>query len=255
MKIGTTRQPINVSDKLSDWKLEQSQTSGLFQIITEGSGYIETAHILASPSEHRWSHQDLRNASGSVKPLYQQILHPKVDGIEISLGWQNAPMLPEYWHLNRVGSLYSCGLLREDYESPSFNSGDGHPSKALWVDLAISRVARDLLDSAAIYEGLGIPPDEPYLCSIAHGGLSGRVIYASSLKHLYFVTLQAASQEDVHEWRGELTQDLVRVNLVELTQEIVNSLVVLFDFTDVPGDVVAEAIKEYLRFRTRVKGR
>ena len=159
-------------------------------------------------------------------------------------------MLPEYWYLNKIGMVYASGLLREDYESPSFSSSSGRPEKALWIDLAINRIARELLDSATVSKELGVAPDEPYLLSMEHGGLRGRSIYMSSPKHLYFVALRARSQEDVHRWQGEVTRDLIVGNLVELVHEIMNSLAVVFEFVNVPKALVADIIGEYIRFRS-----
>ena len=250
MGMGTVEQESDAGAELHEWTKKLRDGSSTFRSMSEGSGYLQTAHMLIRSSGKEWSHQDLRDAAWAAKPQYQQILTPKASGIEIGIGWDRTPMLPEYWYLNKIGMVYASGLLREDYESPSFSSSSGRPEKALWIDLAINRIARELLDSATVSKELGVAPDEPYLLSMEHGGLRGRSIYMSSPKHLYFVALRARSQEDVHRWQGEVTRDLIVGNLVELVHEIMNSLAVVFEFVNVPKALVADIIGEYIRFRS-----
>ncbi len=49
----------------------------------------------------------------------------------------------------------------------------------IWFDVRIWRIAEVILHSAALYRELGVPPDEPYLLGVNHGGLQGREFWTS----------------------------------------------------------------------------
>ena len=243
MNSGVTIPYEDSKTRLNRWKGEQAKTSGIHELIADGSGYIESAYMLVRQQGFEWSLQDLRRAATSEKWIWPNEVTPKQSGIEVRIEQIGSFLLPEYWYLDKRGSCFSSRLLQEDHEFPGFSS-KGHPKKMLWADLAVYRIGLELFRSAALYRVLDVPPDEPYLFSIEHGGIKGRAIYAYSASTPFTAhPYPAMSTEYSKLWRREVTQDLVRSQLVELTHEIASSLFELFGFTQVSKGLVANLLK------------
>ena len=227
--------------RLDRWKEEQWDASGIHGLLGNDGVYMESAQMLVLPPDSTWTHQNLRRAALSDMWRYQDdLVIPSQEGIEVSM---KHPYRPQYWYLDKRGNCYYSSALVENYQNPSF----GHPPRSLWVDVSIHRIALALLQSADLYKELSIPPDQPYLVSIKHGGLKGRTSYASSQKFIGYIAYPYSpriSQEDSHIWQGEVTQDLVRGRLTELTHEIASGLFALFNFTEVPIGVIGKLLAE-----------
>ena len=243
MTSGDVTPPEDVNATLNRWIGERWDASGIQEFLGDDSVYMESAQMLVRQRDYAWTHQDLRKAATSERWFYHDdLITPMQEGIAISL---KPPNYPRYWYLDKGGSCYSSWLLQENNGSPGFSSGQGHPEKMLWVDVTIHRIALELRGSAALYKELNIPPDEPYLLSIKHGGLKGRTSYAHNFDYIGYIAYSFSSrtsQEDNHVWQGEVTQDLVSSQLVELTQRIASELFALFSFTEVPMDVVRHVL-------------
>ena len=201
--------------------------------------------MLVQPRGSEWTHQDLRKVAALDRWLYlDELITSTQEGIEVCV---RPPSYPQYWYLDKRGSCYYSRSLFENHEYPSFTTSSGHPQKSLWVDVTIHRIALTLLQSADLYRELNIPPDEPYVLSIKHGGLKGRTSYASGLKYIGYIAYSYSSrtsQEDSHVWQWEVTQDRVRSQMVELTHQIASELFALFNFTEVPIGVVRAVLAE-----------
>ncbi len=243
MTAGDATPDEDAKTKLNEWITEQRSISTTHEHLLHRGGYIESAQTFVRSRASEWTRQELQKAAILAKPHYRNALVPAQAGIEIRIGLTDRPMLPEYWYLKQDGSCYSSGLLREDYTPPSFSSSLGHPDKSLWFDLAILRIARELLDSARIYKELEIAPDEPYILSINHCGLEGRTIYASDPRYPSYTDLGRDSQVDCHLWQEEVTQDLITGRWLELTHTIANSLFSLFAFTEVPKELIHDIVR------------
>ena len=227
--------------RFDTWRGERRDDSGIQELLGDGHGYMEAAQMLIRPQSSEWGLPDLRKAAISVRWPYIDRITAKQDGVEVRIVPTGSLLLPEYWYLSKGGSCYFSGPLREDHDAPGFWSSDGHPEKMLWVDLAIHRIGLELFWSAALYKELNVPPDEPYLFSIKYGGLRGRTIYVYRPDILH-TPYPATSQEDYRVWQKEVTQDLVRSQLTELTHEIANSLFELFGFTHFGIGLVARLL-------------
>ena len=224
--------------RLNIWREEQYNASGIRESVVDGGAYMESAHILVRQQGQEWDLTDLRKAASSERWVhYLNGIIPKQDGIEVRIEQSGSFLLPEYWHLDKRGSCYYSGLMREDFESPGFSSSGGHPERMLWLDLAIHRIGLELWTSAALYRELGVSPDEPYLFLIKHAGLEERTIYAYR-PFDFLPPYPQKSKEPSHLWQREVTQDIVRSQLIDLTHEIANSLSGLFGFTQVPKSLV-----------------
>ena len=247
MSTGNPTPPASATTRLSDWVLEQRSGAMSSGDAQTASGYLECAQMLLEPPSTNWNRHILRTSSIATKKHYQDLVRATQDGIEIRT--EDFPgIAPVLWYLEQDASCYSVCPLLEDHETPSFNSSAGHPSKSLWFDMTVHRVARALLDSAALYNAMGIPPDAPYLISIRHVGLSGRVTYASSPRYLYYIAQRQISQEDVHERVMEVTQDVVNGQIVNLTYDIIDDLFTLFNFTPVSKELIATIVEETKRY-------
>ena len=156
-------------------------------------GYVESAQTLLKGDTQEWSHADLlqvaeaavlRNTGWPIGLVLRNEGRPKPtkDGVEARL--QNysstGPGWDDFWSFNKNGSYYAVRLFEENYEQPNFQSSAGHPDRSVWFDIRVWRIAEVVLHSAALYRELPIPPAEPYLLSVGHGGLDGRELYTST---------------------------------------------------------------------------
>ena len=248
MSAGNATPPKDVRAALEDWAVEKRNSLVASGAVTPGAGYLESAQMLLESPAIGWNLHDLRTAANSTKRHYQDLFSPQKDGIEIHINGFSG-LATEYWHLSRHGQCYTFESFREDHGTPSFFSSTGHPSKSLWVDLAVHRIGDILLDSVAQYKALNIPPNAPYVISMIHAGLKGRTVYASSPRYQYYIANRHTSLEDLHECQREVTQDIVNSQLVELTHSIASELFALFNFASVSKELVAHLLQELQRWR------
>lgn len=241
MTIGGSAESEDAIKLFDDFKTEQWSRAEPRKRFGRGYGFMETAHMLMQPSMTRWPLPFLQKAVATSGLYSDSVSVPKQSGVEIRVGWPGDRLGREYRYLDQAGSYYLLAALTEDYERPSFNSSMGHPASMLWIDFAIHRIVATLLDSMKVYRALDVAPDEPYLLSIRHGGLRARSLYASSIRDslYYHVAYRRASQENAHLWQREVTQDFIQSQYLELTTEIANSLFALFEFTEVPREVIS----------------
>ena len=241
MNVGDTTPDQDTRARLTDWMAEKRKSSSTRQSLRSGTGYIESAQMLVRSRGFEWDHHQLKMAASSAKSRYWNKFVPTQEGIEVRLVPINSTNVSEYWCLGQNGNSYSVSLLREDYEVPRFTSSQGHPEKSLWFDLAIRRIAIELMDSAKLYKELAVAPDEPFLLTIKHSGLKDRTFYTSAPEYILYP--RKVRQADVHVWQEEVTQDLINSQLVELTHKIASSLFALFDFTETPKDTTKNILE------------
>lgn len=223
----------------------------------EDLGYIESAQRLAIANSRQWGQQELLRVAKAAElrktgwpiglVLQTEGCAPvsTSDGIEARLGSYGRPQWEDFWVFLKDGSYYVIRLLEENFEKPSFTSSLGHPSRALWFDVRIWRIAEVLLHSVAIYRELGVAPNDPYVLAVNHGGLTHREFYRSSMgRH---VMRGRFSQTPTAGWIKEVTQDYVTSNLKSLVTEIASDLFVLFDFASIGPAVIEEITDEFLR--------
>ena len=249
MNVGASTPVEDTKGKLDRWMFKQWGGSTTKESLPVGYGYIESGQMLVRPGDSIWNIQDLRKAVASARlPFTDWINDGQLIPTENGVEGRPEPTVntgTEYWHLEQDGTYYSSVFFREDYEPPFFSSNSGHPSKSLWFDLAIFRIARALWRGATLYEELDIAPDESFLVSIKHGGLGGRTIYTSEARYPYYIDFRGTSRADTHEWQGEVTIDLIRGQLVELVHEIANSLFVKFEFAEISKSLIEHIMRKY----------
>ncbi len=159
---------------------------------------------------------------------------------------EGGPGWEDFWNFRLDGSYYLARVFEEEFGPPSFQVSGGHPQRAIWFDTRIWRVCEAVMHSAALYRELGVPPDEPYLLSVNHGGLEQREFWTSEMR---FVRRGKVSDEDCATWTRQVTQDLVVAEIKSLVAEISRGLFVLFQFTEIPDQTMFEIIEGFLRSR------
>ena len=249
MNAGDATPVGDMKEVLNEWMIKRRADLTTSESLPDGRGYMELGQVLIRPPHSRWTIQELRKAAVSAKLPYTEWfdysqLVPTEGGIE-SRTESKAGVGTDYWHLAQDGAYFSSAFFREDYEAPFFSSSLGHPTKSLWFDLAIFRIARALLHGARLYEEMGIAPNEGFLVTIKHRGLHRRTVYSPVVGYPYFTDFRRTSSLDDHEWQGEVTTDLIRGQLVEQVYEIANSLFVKFEFAEVSKSLVDQTISKY----------
>ena len=212
MNAGDATPAGDMKEALNEWMVKRRADLTTKESLPDGGGYMESGQVLIRPRDSRWTIQELRKAAVSAKLPYTEWfdnsqLVPAEGGIE-SRTEPKSRVGADYWHLAQDGAYFSSAFFREDYEAPFFSSSLGHPTKSLWFDLAIFRIARTLLHGAHLYEELGIAPNESFSVAIKHRGLHRRTIYTSVVSYRYFINFRRTSNVDVK--RQELCTSKVR---------------------------------------------
>lgn len=222
--------------------------------------YVEAAQRLLRPPPKGWKAADLLEAARKAElrntgwPIGLVIDGkglspvPTSDGIEARL-WHNETVWEDYWSFQNDGSYYVVRRLEEEFEQPNFQTSEGHPTKMLWFDVRLWRIAEILLHGARLYQMLGLTPETPYSLSITHAGLNGREFWASRMD--WMLGRGRVAQTDRANWQRELTQDYVVSNLKELVADVAEGLFVLFDFARVPRSTTDQVVETFLRSRAR----
>lgn len=256
MSAGISESDVDIKAVFGKWVKEARESSTTVEFLPDGYGYLESAHMLLTPSAYpTWEPLHLVQAMQEAKlsrysgwPMgiimddgkFAPI--PKANGIEIRA--EDGDEHSDYWRLDSDGSYYFSRFIREDYDVNSISHG-GVSGRKFGLELSIINITEAVLHSAALYKALGIAPNAPYLFTIAYEGLSGRLL----AQYMPFLSAYVA-QEDSFSWRKELTQDLVSANLRELVFEAVKSLLILFNFASVSKGFVDGLIDQFMEGRT-----
>lgn len=236
MTSGDATPPEDVMIKLNRWIGERWDDSSIQELLGDEGVYMESAQMLVQPRGSEWTHQELRRAAASAMWFHQnELITPREEGIEVLI---KPPDYPQYWYLGKTGNCYCSRSLFENHERL-----DARSERSLRIDVSIHRIALAFRQSADLYRELNVSPDEPYLFSLKHGGLKVRALHVTR-PDIFWPRYPATSQEDSHLWQREITQDLVRSQLIELTHQVANGLSALFNFTEVPMGVVRTVLAE-----------
>jgi hypothetical protein len=247
MKHGLINSGLRVNDLTNN--LSESQKKG----------FVESGQRLVNIAGREWNQYDLLSAAeraelrntgwpiGLVLQKKENAPIPTPNGIEARIGRRNNGQFEDFWSFRKDGNYYISRLFEEDSREPAFTSSEGHPTRAIWFDIRIWRIAEILLHSAALYRELNIPPNEPYVVSINHHGIEGREFYVSTMKR--FVNRGDICHSPSSNWAKEVSQDYVTSNLKNLVIEIANGLFVLFAFTQVKPEIIGNIVDEFLHSR------
>jgi hypothetical protein len=159
---------------------------------------------------------------------------------------RHVPGIPDdYWAIKNNGTFYSLKPFEEDYEKPQIHIiGEEHPERVLWYDMRLSRITEVFLHNVALYEALGVGPNEPYEISIGHQGLQGRTFTGYWDFPLLPGKRVSAASEAL--WTREVTLDTLRVDLKNLVYDVADSLFVLFESADVSKKEFGHRVDRYV---------
>lgn len=156
------------------------------------------------------------------KPMSEGIV-AEVNGINSSY---------DYWALRTNGDYYFLGSLFEDERA----------SNVIWFDTRIVRVTETFLFCYRLYKGLGATEESMVTIQIRHGGLRDRTLGSArpSLWH------GSASNEEEVEWKKTLTLASLRTDLHQNVKNVLDSLLILFDFFQPTDQQVNAVVDEFL---------
>ena len=232
---------------LENWMDECKAASSALQSLPAGYGYMEFAQMPTRTSR-QWSRDDLRRAAASTELPSYWLSDPKPlrDGVEFHTPTPT-PFLyvPYALRIRTDGAFYVCiPLMSEDYALPASHETPSLPDRPMYADPSIHRIAWMNRVGIALYEALGIAPNEPYFLCVRHGGIGGRETSVYDTMHYWFrYQLDIEGRKSLansHEWQREVTLDFAKENRRDLVAQIVNSLFELFNFLLVPGGLINE---------------
>lgn len=232
---------------LENWMDECKAASSTLQSLPAGYGYMEFAQMPTRPSR-QWSRDDLRRAAVStgLPPSWLRDPKPLRDGVEFHAPTPNSVLYVQYaLRIRTDGAFYACiPLAHEDYPLPTSHETPSLPDRLMYVDPSIRRVAWMNRVGVALYEALGIAPNEPYFLCVRHGGIEGRETSVYDTMHYWFryhLDIEGRkSLANSHKWQREVTLDFAKENRRDLVAQIVKSLFELFNFLVVPDGLINE---------------
>lgn len=158
---------------------------------------------------------------------------PKTDSIITKIYNKNRGSY-DYWAIRKDGTFYLLKSLFEDINNQQY----------IFFDTRIVRITEALLYSIRLYSGFKIPIDSRILIGIKHGGLENRIISRADGRNL--LDFQYISQEDEVNTKVDTTFEKIKSDLVELIQEFIQQLFVIFDFFEVDRGIIENIVNNYL---------
>jgi hypothetical protein len=165
---------------------------------------------------------------------------PVADGIraEISMVQDGMSGKPSYdfWALRSTGDFY---LLQSLFE-------DSRAEQKLFADTRIVRVTESLMFAWRLYSHLGVTDDAGLTVRVTHRGLAKRTLTtASSRRHIFSTT----SAEDVSETELSATIGGLKERPVDHVMQVVEPLLMLFDFKKLDRKVYEEIVTSFVAGR------
>ena len=155
---------------------------------------------------------------------------PTKDGIVARI-FSSGRSTYDYWALKRDGQFYA--LRTEGSRS----------TDSLAFDTRIFRITEVFHYCASLYTELGALPETHVLIRVRHSGLKGRRL--SSDTRRMFMDSYTSTEDTVY---SEITTTLgeIQSRIVDLVEEIVKPLFVLFDYFTVPRQTVEEIVNSFV---------
>jgi hypothetical protein len=161
---------------------------------------------------------------------------PKADGIVAEIE-EDGRHTYDYWAIRRNGDYF---LFKTIFE-------DDRDSKKIFFDTRIIRVTEVLLYCARLYNRLNIDSTTVVNIIIRHGGLNGRVLGAANSNRAMNQYVSCAENEIESEVSTQLSG--IEGELVRLVRELVTPLFTLFDFFELPDQILEEIVNAYVEGR------
>ena len=238
-----------------EWIGQQRATawSGLLGVKkTPNPGFMELCFTLSNSKPSKTQRELLAAAKGAQIETFgwpigvfldgrdEDRPRPKVDGIVAEIAANERPSY-DYWTIRRDGDFYLLQSLFEDQRE----SGN------IFFNTRIVRVTEALLYCARLYARLGVPSTATVNVAVRHGRLRGRHIKAvgGDWLALHLEQKQPTTEDEVY---GEIAVPLAKIesDLTELVKELTSPLFMVFDFFEVPDQVYACLVNNFVEGRT-----
>lgn len=163
---------------------------------------------------------------------------PKTDGIvaEVNIKDEEEGSY-DYWTIRRDGAFYLLKSLFED---------ETHKSEYIFFNTRIVRITEALLYAVRLYSALKVPLDSRIVIKIRHRGLKNRNLTATGNRRLSFHPKFLKSNEDEVSVEVETTLEKIEVDLVNLVNEFVKQLFVIFNFYEVNKAVLEDIVNKFV---------
>lgn len=157
---------------------------------------------------------------------------PKSDGIESDLLIEDNRHY-DYSYYKKNGQVFSAISHAEDMRNNNF----------IFRGTRIIRVTEVFMFLARYYKNIGLSFDDVFELTIRHTGLKGR-----SLKEgfNYETRILKRSNEDETEVTLQTTIGEIESNLVELVAQVIDPLLILFDFDKIGKEVLASYVNRFI---------
>lgn len=238
-----------------EWIGQQRATawSGLLGVKkTPNPGFMELCFTLSNSKPSKTQRELLAAAKGAQIETFgwpigvfldgrdEDRPRPKVDGIVAEIAANERPSY-DYWTIRRDGDFYLLQSLFEDQRE----------SGSIFFNTRIVRVTEALLYCVRLYARLGVPSTATVNVAVRHGRLRGRHIKAveSNWPALHLEQKQPTTEDEVY---GEIVVPLGKIesDLTGLVKELTAPLFMVFDFFEVPDQVYAYLVNNFVEGRT-----
>lgn len=160
---------------------------------------------------------------------------PRSDGIvaEVNLGGDSPAPHYDYWALRRNGDYYLRKSLFENQQDPT----------AIFFNTRIVRNTELLLYALRLYDKLGIDPSTGFELELRYGGLDGRVLRATSNRHISG-SYRCTEDQITTSYNGSLQG--VEASLTEVVKQLTAPMLGLFDFFELADSIYQQIVEAYV---------
>lgn len=229
----------------TDWLDAQRSTANAGLLQLESSGFMEVRAALHPPKIAKTQTElneaarvsEIRTFGWPIAPYINRDdakPRPRADGIVAEIRGKHTQSY-DYWAIRRNGDFYFVGSLFEDKRF----------ANVLFFNTRIVRVAEALLYCAKLYSNLGSDPSSQLSIGFRHGGLAGRVLTSSNPNRELFPERRSAERES----DTEVTTTIggIESRLVELVEEVVAPMLVLFEFFVLNRRVYEDIVNRFVK--------
>lgn len=164
---------------------------------------------------------------GDMKPA------PKADGIESDIANDDNNRTYDYSYYKKNGQFYTATSHFEDSKNTNL----------LIVPTRISRITEAFMFLARYYSNIGLSFNDSLEITIRHTGLRGRLLREANN---YITRIERYSNEDEVEITLQVTISDIENELVELVAQVIDPLLVLFDFHKIEKGVLASYVNRFV---------
>ena len=228
-----------------EWVRTQRETASRRMAEAGITTYMEASFGIAAPKPDRSPSELLSAASASRirtfgwpigvflddVPEYQP--RPRSDGIVAELNFGGDSPEYDYWALRRNGDYYLRKSIFEDLQDPT----------AIFFNTRIVRNTELLLYALRLYDKLGIDPSTGFELELRYGGLDGRVLRATSNRHISG-SYRCTEDQITTSYNGSLQG--VEASLTEVVKQLTAPMLGLFDFFELDDSAYQRIVAAFV---------